>query len=357
MSDEQQPISDEDVVLPRGHARRQRRARRWPIAAAVLGLIALAGVGWYELQVHPLSSSSKGWTTIEVHAGEGMSAVSGSLRDAGVISSPLAMRIYTTIHGAPALRAGSYAFHAGSGLPTVKATLDAPPNAHRFDLPAGFTLAEVAKRIRTFEPRAFVQSFKHAYETVSVHPTVAPTATTLEGKVAPGIYEVLPGETAGQLLTEMVQRFDAMARSVGMTSSTTVEGHDVLQVIDIASIVQKEGYYTFNMPKVSRTIYNRLAKNMPLQMDSTVLYSLGQDGGPVTAATLKIDTPYNTYLHGGLPPTPIATPSREALAAAMHPPAGPWLYFVVVDKNGTEAFSATYAEQLKNQALARERGL
>jgi len=92
-------------------------------------------------------------------------------------------------------------------------------------------------------------------------------------------------------------------------------------------------------------------------MDSTVLYSLGRDGGAVTEQDLRTDTPYNTYLHSGLTPTPIAFPSPGALSAAAHPPAASWLYFVVVTKSGVEAFSSTYAGQLANEALARQRGL
>jgi UPF0755 protein len=122
-------------------------------------------------------------------------------------------------------------------------------------------------------------------------------------------------------------------------------------------VVEKEGYVAVNMPDVARVIYNRLAQDMPLQMDSTVLYALGQDGGPVTPQDLKIESPYNTYLNKGLPPTPICMPSGTALTAALHPPAGAWLYFVLVDKDGRMAFSDTYAEQQANEQLAQSRGL
>ena len=129
------------------------------------------------------------------------------------------------------------------------------------------------------------------------------------------------------------------------------------QVLIAASIVEKEGYIPVNMPDTARVIYNRLAQGTPLQMDSTVLYALGQDGGPVTAQDLKIQSPYNTYLNSGLTPTPICMPSPDALQAAVHPPPGAWLYFVLVNKNGTMAFSDTYAEQLANEQLAKSRGL
>jgi UPF0755 protein len=111
------------------------------------------------------------------------------------------------------------------------------------------------------------------------------------------------------------------------------------------------------MPDVARVVYNRLAADMPLQMDSTVLYALGQDGGTVTPADEQIDSPYNSYLNKGLPPTPICSPSPQALAAAAHPPAGGWLYFELVKKDGTEAFADTYAEQLANEAINASRGL
>ena len=121
--------------------------------------------------------------------------------------------------------------------------------------------------------------------------------------------------------------------------------------------MEKEGYIPVNMPDTARVIYNRLANDLPLQMDSTVLYALGQDGGPVTSQDLQIQSPYNTYLNNGLTPTPICMPSQDALNVALHPPAGAWLYFVLVQKNGVMAFSDTYAEQLANEKLGQSRGL
>jgi UPF0755 protein len=104
-------------------------------------------------------------------------------------------------------------------------------------------------------------------------------------------------------------------------------------------------------------IYNRLAQGISLDMDSTVLYALGQDGGPVTSQDLQIQSPYNTYLTKGLTPTPICMPSTDALAAAINPPPGAWLYFVLVSKDGTLAFSDTLAQQQANEQLAKSRGL
>ena len=96
---------------------------------------------------------------------------------------------------------------------------------------------------------------------------------------------------------------------------------------------------------------------MPLQMDSTVLYAEHRDGGPVTSTDLALNTPYNTYLHTGLTPTPICFPSPASLQAALAPTPGNWLYFVLVSADGTEAFSDTFAGQQANEQLAKSRGL
>ena len=123
-----------------------------------------------------------------------------------------------------------------------------------------------------------------------------------------------------------------------------------------ASIVEKEGYYPVNMPKVARVIYNRLARGGPLQMDATVLYYLGKDGGTVTPAMLQTQEPYNTYLNTGLTPTPICAVSTIALRATLHPPVGTWLYFTLINEDGQMAFSTTFAQQLKEEKIGRVAG-
>ena len=192
-----------------------------------------------------------------------------------------------------------------------------------------------------------------------MHSTITATdPNNLEGMLGVGVYLVLPGESDTTILTDMVQRFDHEVQVAGITpTSAAALGVTPYEMLTVASIVEKEGYIPVNMPDTSRVIYNRLAQGIPLQMDSTVLYALGQDGGPVTSQDLKIKSPYNSYLNTGLTPTPICMPSMDALNAAVHPPAGGWLYFVLVQKDGTMAFSDTYAEQLANERLAKSRGL
>jgi UPF0755 protein len=96
---------------------------------------------------------------------------------------------------------------------------------------------------------------------------------------------------------------------------------------------------------------------MPLQMDSTVLYALGRDGGLVTSAMEGVQSPYNTYLNTGLTPTPICTVSKVALQAVLNAPQGTWVYFELTNKDGQETFSTTFTQQLAAENLAKSRGL
>jgi UPF0755 protein len=221
----------------------------------------------------------------------------------------------------------------------------------------GFTLSEVATQVGQIpghDPRHFLSlattgALRSPYEPAG--------STNLDGLVGAGTYIVVPGESDQTLLGEMIDRFNTGADAAGLTSGAASLGVTPYQAITIASIVQKEGVYQKNLGKVSRVIYNRLSRGTPLQMDSTVLYSEHRDGGPVTSADLALNTPYNTYLHTGLTPTPICFPSKASLAAALAPTPGNWLFFVVVTKDGTEAFSDTFAGQQANERLAKSRGL
>jgi len=343
----------------RGEERRRRRRhrrRRLLVVLAVLFVIVVGAGTWYEFQAHPLGGPGKG-VIIEVRRGESEGAVLGDLASHGVIASSFAFRLSFIVHGTPPTEPGLYYFHRNQTFGAVRSVLEGGTDVYIFDLQPGYTAAEVAVRVAAV-PGLSDTSFAAALRSGAVHsPLQVPGSTDLEGMLGVGDYDVVPGETATQLLAAMVARFDREADEAGLPGAAHGFGLTPYQLVTVASIVEKEGYIEKNMGMVARVIYNRLAKGMPLQMDSTVLYSLGQDGGPVTPADEKVDTPYNTYLHTGLPPTPIATPSPTALRSAADPPAGDWLYFELVNKDGTEQFSATYAEQLAAEQLAASEGL
>jgi UPF0755 protein len=340
------------------HSTRVRRRRR--VVAAVGGallVLVLAFTLWYELESHALGPEGP-QVVVTVHEGESTDAIVGSLSQQHVISSSFAFRISDFFHGAPTVLPGSYALHENQTFSEVRAILDAGPNIYPVDVRPGFTLSEVAAQVDSLPGHA-EGGFASATGSGTVHSVFSPPGSNdLEGMLGTGSYLILPGESDVTIVRDMVQRFDHDSEATGLsTASAAALGLTPYQLMTAASVVEKEGYIPVNMPDVARVIYNRLAQDTPLQMDSTVLYALGQDGGPVTSQDLKIQSPYNTYLNKGLPPTPICMPSADAMDAALHPPPGAWLYFVLVDKNGTMAFSDTYAEQQANEQLAKSRGL
>jgi UPF0755 protein len=295
---------------------------------------------------------------VQVTAGESMGSITAQLAAHHVIGSTLAFRLFDLVHGSPTVLPGDYALHGNETFAQVHAALAAGPNISVVSVQRGLTLAEVAAHVDELPGHA-PGGFSRAATSGVVHSEFSPAGSDdLEGMLGTGTYQVQPGESDTTLLTAMVNRFDSQASAAGLSAvSASALGLTPYQVITAASIVEKEGYYFKNMPDVARVIYNRLADDMPLDMNSTVFYSLGQDGGVFTEKDRNLPTPYNTYLNTGLTPTPICTPSPQALSAAVHPPAGGWLYFVLVSKDGTEAFADTYAEQLANEQLAKERGV
>ncbi|MCK7623305.1 endolytic transglycosylase MltG [Streptomyces sp. RS10V-4] len=159
-----------------------------------------------------------------------------------------------------------------------------------------------------------------------------------EGYLFPATYPLRKDTTPASLLTYMVKTGRQRLAADGITDYRTVV---------IASIVQAEADRPADMGKVARVIDNRLARNMPLQMDSTINYALGRSTLRTTHADTRTDSPYNTYRFEGLPPTPIDNPGAQALKAAAAPTPGNWLYFVTV-KPGDTRFTADYQEQLRN---------
>ena len=365
--DDAVPYGESDATIPprpvdpRSRAGGRRRRRHpWRLAALaviVVGVLVLVGgYLWVRSEADP-SGPPGAQVIVTVPTGSGENATASLLADKGVIGSSLAFRIWSQFDSLPGIEPGSYAFRMNSSFGEAQAVLAGGPNVFPVTVPPGFTVSELARRVGDL-PGHDAAAFEKAATDGSVRsPWQEAGTTSLEGLLGTGTYVVVPGETDRQLLALMVDRFDALAARIDLAADAQALGYSPYQVITIASIVEKEGVLEKNMGPVARVVYNRLSKDMPLQMDSTVLYALGQDGGTVTAADLRVQSPYNTYLHKGLPPTPTCFPSEQALEAALHPPAGDWLYFVVVQQDGTEAFADTFAGQQANEALASQRGL
>jgi UPF0755 protein len=177
-----------------------------------------------------------------------------------------------------------------------------------------------------------------------------------EGFLFPATYDVEPGNTAVGVLSAMVTRFGVSATKIDLVHRAAAVHLTPYQVVVLASIVQAEGTPA-DFPQIARTIMNRLHVNMKLQLNSTVNYVLKNGMAKLSTTDIATPSPYNTYLHAGLPPGPINSPGEAALDAVLAPAAGNWLYFVTVNpKTGLTKFTDSYAEFLTFKAQLKANG-
>ncbi len=256
-----------------------------------------------------------------------------------------------------ALQPGSYRLRAGvTAVTAVKALAD--PNKRLFTavtFPEGLRASEILQTI--VDRTKFSDAAVHgAFAKLQQTQLPAYAHHNAEGYLFPATYDVEPGMTPGDLLTQMVTQFERHAASSGLRQRASQLGYSPEQVVTVASLVQAEARRSQDMPKVATVIYNRLRAGMPLQLDSTLHYALGSRGTVGTStATRHMNSPYNTYVRTGLPPTPIDSPGAEALTAALHPASAPYLYFVTVNlRTGATRFATSYAQHLHNVALYKK---
>ena len=286
---------------PRGDDRRRRRRRT--VRLVVLGAVVLMllAVGWFVLQAYPIGGSGPA-QVFEVTDGESIQSVASSMAAKGIIGSTLAFRLDLMVAGTPNVEPGWYSIPSSSSFSTVRGVLSNGPNATALSVVTSESALEIAQGLASVESGSFGTTFLSLVRNGAVASTFQPTPhTSLEGLLAPGTYVLVPHETPATLLQQMVSKFEARAASVGLTPTTTIHGLSAYDVLTVASIVEKEGYLARNMPKTATVVYNRLARGTPLQMDATVEYAIGQDGGPVTHATEAIQSPYNSTSTPGSP--------------------------------------------------------
>lgn len=177
-----------------------------------------------------------------------------------------------------------------------------------------------------------------------------------EGYLFPATYPIDDATEPAGLLRYMADTARKHFAADHVTAGSQRNNVSVYDTVTIASIVQAEADTPADMGKVARVVYNRLLKDMPLQMDSTINYALKRSTLDTTTADTQLDSPYNSYRIKGLPPTPIGNPGEEALRAAVRPTPGPWLYFVTVGPGDTR-FTDSYDEQQRNvEEFNRSRG-
>jgi UPF0755 protein len=356
----------DESTSTRGRGRRRRRQRRGGGAFAVLlSLLVIAAVlGGGAYLVMSLSGKVKnafnstaadypgpgtGAVTYQVKPGDTLAAIGRGLKQAGVVKSVDAFTAAAAADPRSSrLQPGYYPLKKQmTAADALEVLLD--PSARilaRVTLPEGLRLDETLKRLAT-GTKLPLAKFEAALKQPAALGLPAYAKGRAEGFLFPATYEFAPKATPAQMLAELVTRFKVADKALNLSAGP----RPAYEIVIIASIVEAEARRSQDFPKVARVIYNRLAKGMPLQMDSTVNYALKADKTIVTLEDLGVNSPYNTYKRTGLPPGPIGSPGEQALKAALAPAAGDWLYFVTTNPStGETKFTADYQEFLKFKA-------
>lgn len=340
------------------YLKRKRRRTSIALFISVLLVVVAAVVAFpfvrdafTKEEVADFAGSGSGEVVVEIPEGATGASMGSILYDAGVVASPEAFIAAFNADGrAASIQPGFYTLaNEMSGQSAVTALLDPARKAEvAITIPEGFTKAQVAERVATVLGTD-VESVTKAMADAAAIGLPKEANGDPEGWFAPLTYTFGPDATATDVLKTMVEHRVTDMESLGIDRSRWE------RTLTVASIAEREVNWPDYYGKVARVIENRLADetsvNGLLQMDSTVLYGVGKSGGVPTAAEMKNDNPYNTYLHPGLPKGPISSPSLNALKASVNPPAGDWLYFVTVNlESGETLFTASLDEHNKNVA-------
>lgn len=318
---------------------------------ALIGGTVFAGIHWITAG-DDYSGEGTGSVVVEVHPGDALRTIGATLATAGVVKSADAfVNAAQDQPKAGSIGAGTYVLrHGMSGAAAVALMLD--PRSHtigKLVVPEGWRLSQVvaaAAKATGLSPDALRASLDRAGSLgLPAYANGNP-----EGYLFPATYQFAPGVGADQVISTMLARFGQAAIDTDLLDRAPAVRLSPGQVVVLASILEVEAAPA-DYAKVARVIYNRLARGMPLQLDSTVNYGLGTNTLHLSKAQLATDTPYNTYLHKGLPPGAISSPGDAALEAALAPAPGNWMYFIATDpKNKVTKFTSSYAQFLRWKA-------
>lgn len=336
-------------------SKRAVRSRPWGRRLLVVATVAatlLGAVAWSWVDAHrPLTPPPEG-ALVAIADGVSFRIVSQRLGSAGVVRHPLNLRLWARWTGSDRqVRSGDYAFRRALTPLEVLATLRSGEGAvHAVTIPEGSTLRDIAA---AFEAAGFGGSdqFLCAAARPQLLMRLGLPATGFEGYLFPDTYKFAWSTAPEQILAAMVGRYREQAAQ--LTERRHAARLSEQEMVTLASIIEKETGAAAERPLVSAVFRNRLRVGMRLQADPTAVYGRAATNAP-TAADLDIDTPYNTYLHDGLPPGPICNPGRAALDAAVAPASVDYLYFVARG-DGSHAFSRSLDEHNANVSALRRR--
>ncbi|MBN9643400.1 endolytic transglycosylase MltG [Corynebacterium mendelii] len=380
--------------MSRSSSNARGKARFIGVASAsiliIVMVLALVGLGRLRMPVTPdFEGTGNGVTElVEITPGSSVSALGPELVERGIVKSNAAFQKAAGANDkASTVTPGFYRLQGQmSAVSAVEALVDPANKVQLLTVNGGSTLNDVTvvgggTRFGIFSDiAALACGDKPDSNCVTVAKLADAAATTdpvelgvpawavdavtargddprrIEGLIAPGSYVVNPHMSATEILTDLVTRSAAVWDKTGITAKAEATGLTPYQLLTAASLVERESP-AGEFDKVARVIINRLNTPMRLEFDSTVNYDLADQEVATTDDDRARVTPWNTYAKDGLPDTPIASPSVEALEAMENPADGDWLFFVTIDKDGTTVFNNTFDEHLSDTQKALDAGV
>jgi len=322
------------------------------LGVAAVGILAAAAGTWWAWQQLEAPGPSAEPVIVDIAPGNSLSRISRVLESEGVIRHAMLFEWYGRVSGlATQVRAGEYRFPGRSTPREVMARMIGGETVlHSLTVIEGWTYAQMRAAI------AAHPAIRHTLDEVSGEAVMARLGRAgehPEGWFLPETYRFPRGTSDLELLRTAHQAMVRALQAAWETRRDSLPLESPYEALILASIVEKETGLAEERGRVAGVFIRRLERGMRLQTDPTVAYGVGPDfEGRLRRVHLQTDTPYNTYTRHGLPPTPIALPGKAALAAAVQPVDGPWLYFVATGRpDGSHYFSTTLAEH--NRAVQK----
>ncbi len=332
--------------------RQRRKSRRkggfgaaGTLLVAVFVLLVAAGAAAW-LVYAPFGPTAE--TFVEIAPGSSAVRIGRQLESAGVVRSQFAFDLVRWLMRGK-LRAGEYRFDHPATVEEVYSRIErGDVYTKTVIVPEGSTIFDIAARLEQAGFGTQQEFLEEQARQVGLVADLDPGAKSLEGYLFPDTYRFARKTTSAQIAAAMVRRFRQQTAQLGLREN-------VHEVVTLASLVERETAVDAERPLVASVFENRLARHMPLMTDPSVIYGLELDGqwtGTIHQSDLRRNTPYNTYLHIGLPPGPVANPGIRSLRAAMNPARTDYLYFVAAGANpqGRSLFSSTLEEHERNVA-------
>ena len=368
-------VSEDSLESSPPELRELRGVARTVVIVVSASLLLLGCMGWWTARVLNPSGEPGVAVNFTVNDGDTISSVASRLDSAGIISNATIFRWYVSTKGTIALTPGYYALKPKDNAGSIIEALSTPP-AQTFisvTFPEGMTVRQMAERLSEKMTFMSVEEFMAAANSADVVSALRPkSGTSLEGLLFPDTYQISGDDTESRVVARLVSMMERVSRQVDLTAGAKARGFRPYEILIIASLIEREAKVATDRSKIAQVIYNRLAKKMKLEIDASVKY--GQDPAMSWTDMKATDTPYNTYINKGLPPTPIANPGKASIQAALAPfgsppasdpacaglPAGvkcEYLYYVLADAAGGHVFATTYDQHLLNVEKSKAAGL